>query len=364
MKYILIFFLLINFCFAQNADSAKYQLSDFFKYNPTVEAKVQEFFEAMNDTQRVAQMIIPSVGKHGKPTKHVEELVAKQMCGGILLLNGTKEGFKKMVTRFDSISIANGGLKMIYSADAEPSLIKYKIKGSTKVPTALSHTSSNQVKETANIISKDLQYIGIQQNFAPVLDVSAQNKAIGNRSFGDNKDTVIAWSNMFIKESQTQNIITTAKHFPGHGQVKGDTHEKLVFIDGNLNEVENYQPIIDGGVVSIMVAHIAVKNNEKYNTNGLPSTLSREIVTDLLKTEMKFTGLVVTDAMNMGGVASVDKCGLKAVQAGCDMLLMPVNEVQDVYDITNEMQLNEVFRDEVYLSVKKVIRLKILLGLI
>ncbi len=94
-----------------------------------------------------------------------------------------------------------------------------------------------------------------------------------------------------LKKRNDNGIIATAKHFPGHGFVVGDTHEKLVFIDGEMKEVPNYQPVIDNGVLSIMVAHIAVKNNEKYNTEGLPSTCSREIVTDLLKNELGFRGI-------------------------------------------------------------------------
>ena len=129
-------------------------------------------------------------------------------------------------------------------------------------------------------------------------------------------------------------------------------------------EVGNYIPLIDAGVLSIMVAHIAIKNNEKYNTNDLPSTVSKNIVTDLLKGEMNFKGLVVTDAMNMGGVASIPNCELKAAQAGCDLLLMPVNEEKAVLDILSEMQKDNVFKSQIYASVRKIIRLKICLGII
>jgi len=131
-----------------------------------------------------------------------------------------------------------------------------------------------------------------------------------------------------------------------------------------MKEVPNYQPVIDKGVLSIMVAHIAVKNNEKYNTEGLPSTCSREIVTDLLKNKMGFRGLVITDAMNMGGVRTVPNSGLKAVMAGCDQLLMPVEEENDINDILTKMNKDEDFRFQVYSSVKKIIRLKYCLGLI
>jgi beta-N-acetylhexosaminidase len=196
-----------------------------------------------------------------------------------------------------------------------------------------------------------------------VIDASP-NQTVNNRSFGISMDTVIPFSKVFVRETQKNGIVATAKHFPGHGFVVGDSHEKLLFIDGEMKEVANYTPMIEAGVISIMVGHIAVKNNAKYNTGGLPSTCSRAIVTDLLKTEMKFKGIVVTDAMNMGGVIAVKNSGLKAAMAGCDMLLMPVKEQSDLFDIVTKMNEDRAFKAQVYESVKKIIKLKICLGLV
>mgnify|MGYP000029377950 CR=1 FL=1 len=190
------------------------------------------------------------------------------------------------------------------------------------------------------------------------------NEAISYRAFGNDPDTAQVWSRVFIEETQRQGIVATAKHFPGHGYVVGDTHKKLVYIEGEMKEVDNYKPLIEAGVLSIMVAHIAIKNNEKYQTNDLPSSVSRTIVTDLLKDQMNFKGLVVTDAMNMGGVASIPNCELKAAQAGCDLILMPINEEKALFDILGSTQSDEAFKKQVYASVRKIIRLKICLGLI
>lgn len=344
-------------------ERGKYTLDDFFDYDPDLERKIDEVFASLNDTLIVGQMIVPAVGKHGKETSHVVELASKGMVGGVLLLNGNVESFTNFVHQFDSIATANGYLRPIYSADAEPTLIRYKIKETTPVPKTNEIKTEEKVTEVASIISKDLNKIGITQNFAPVIDASP-NKTVSNRSFGLNMDTVIKFSNLFIEETQRNQIIATAKHFPGHGFVVGDTHEQLVYIDGEMKEVRNYVPVIENGVLSIMVAHIAVKNNPVYNTDGLPSTCSKPIVTDLLKGELGFKGLVITDAMNMGGVRNVPNSGLKAIMAGCDQLLMPVEEMKDVYDILNEMSSNEDFKKQVYSSVKKIIRLKICLGII
>ncbi len=360
MKRFLLFVLSLSILptFAQN-----YTLSDFFVYDAELEQKIDDIFESLNDTSRAGQMIIPAAGKHGKSQEHLNGLLAKNYIGGILLLNGTKEGFTTMVNDFNGLNDSSNGLPLLYSADAEPSLIGYKIKNCTPVKKANQMISRAEVKKFAISICKDLNDIGINYNYAPVVDMSP-NEAISYRAFGDNSDTAQIWSRVFIEETQKAGIVATAKHFPGHGYVVGDTHKKLVYIDGEMLEVENYIPLINAGVLSIMMAHIAIKNNDTYNTNDLPSSVSREIVTDLLKRDMKFKGLVVTDAMNMGGVASIPNCELKAAQAGCDLILMPVEEEKALFDIVGGMQADEVFQKQVYASVRKIIRLKICLGLL
>jgi beta-N-acetylhexosaminidase len=345
------------------AISQNYKLADFFRYDAALEQKIDSIFDNLNDTSRVGQMIIPAAGRLGKSQEHLNMLLAKNYVGGILLLNGTKKGFTTMVKDFNGLTKSNGGLPLLYSADAEPSLIGYKIKNCTPVKKANQMISRAEVKKFALSICKDLNDIGINYNYAPVVDMSP-NEAISYRAFGNNSDTAQIWSKIFIEETQKEGIVATAKHFPGHGYVIGDSHKKLVYIDGKMLELKNYEPLISAGVLSVMIGHIAIENNPKYNTNGMPSTVSRSIVTGLLKNEMNFKGLVVTDAMNMGGVASIPNCELKAAQAGCDLILMPVDEEKALFDILSEVQKGGQFKQQVYATVRKIIRLKICLGLI
>ena len=360
-KLVFSFILLLGSIISTTAQ--QYKLEDFFSEDQLLRIQTDAIFSELNDTLIVGQLLVPSVGKHGKPTEHVLDLASKGYLGGVLLLNGTMDSFIQLRKSIDSACKANKVLPPIFSADAEPTLIKYKIKGSTPVPKTNQIKTIEEVKEVAQTIANDLHKIGITQNFAPVIDASP-NKTVSNRSFGLNRDTVTLFANQFINTTQQNNIIATAKHFPGHGYVKGDTHKKLVYIDGEMKEVNNYLPIIENGVISIMVGHIAVKNNPNYSTNNLPATCSKRIVTDLLKNKLGFKGLVVTDAMNMGGVTQIQHSGVKATQAGCDMLLMPVNEEQELFEILNEMQKNETYKQQIYQSAKKIIRLKICLGLI
>jgi beta-N-acetylhexosaminidase len=350
-------FVLSSSC-AQN-----YTLADFYSENESLTQKTNQYFNKLNDTTRVGQMIVPATGRLGKNRKYVSELASKGWIGGILLLNGTVEIFTQDVHNFDSIMNSNGHLPLLYSADAEPTLVNRKIKNTRPVPKTNQIHHIDSVKRVTKIISEDLNAIGINHNFAPVIDASP-NKVVSNRSFGLNMDTVISFSKEFIAVTQQHNIIATAKHFPGHGFVKGDTHKELIYIDGEMKEVKNYIPLIKNEVLSIMVAHLAIRNNDTYNTDGLPSTCSKNIVTNLLKDSLGFKGIIITDAMNMGGVVNVSHNGLKAAQAGCDQLLMPVDEKEVLFDIVSELQKDNEFKSQVYMSVKKIIRMKICLGLI
>ena len=144
----------------------------------------------------------------------------------------------------------------------------------------------------------------------------------------------------------------------------GDTHKSLQMIDGELKEIGNYPELIKNGVLSIMVAHIGVTNNPTYDTKGMPATTSETIVTTLLRGEFGFKGLIVTDAMNMGGVASIPNCEEKAIAAGCDIVLMPVDAKKAHADILKKYRSDAAFKKKVDAASKRVIRMKIALGLL
>jgi beta-N-acetylhexosaminidase len=341
----------------------KFELQDFLKENKDLDAAVEKVFASLDDTAIVAQLIMPAVGRLGQEKATIDQHIKDRIIGGVLMLNGTKEGFTSWITDFEKQNATYGNLPFLYSADAEPSLVNRKIMGSTVVKKANELKSIEEVRTCAQTISKDLNDIGINYNFSPVVDMSP-NATVGFRSFGAVPANIIPWSGAFIEETQAQGIVATAKHFPGHGLVSGDTHKALQVIDGELKEIQNYPPLIAQGVLSIMVAHIAVQNNTKYNTNGLPSTCSKAIVTDLLKTEMGYKGLIVTDAMNMGGVVAVPEAAYKAVAAGCDIVLMPVDAKKAHTELLAHYRKDAAFKAQVDAAAKKIIRMKIALGLL
>jgi beta-N-acetylhexosaminidase len=347
------------------AQESKYTLQSFYNYDSIIENRVDIFFDSLNDTSRAAQMIITSAGELGKPKEEVLKLVRENRIGGVVFLKGTKSKHKELIDAFNFVSNRQNQIPLLFSIDAEPSLLNGRLQGVEPMMNTIDIKTIKQSDSIARIISKELLDIGFHQNFAPVVDLSPDNEAIKNRSFGSDKEKVIELSKQFIQTTQDQGIIATAKHFPGHGLVKGDTHKKSVYIKGNLQELDVYPPLINNGLLSIMMAHVTIKDNPKYGTNGLPASCSRNIVTGLLKEELGFKGLVITDALNiMKAVSIIDDAPLLASKAGNDMLLMPINEMETINSILGEMERDPNYKEQVYQSVKKIIRLKIFLGLI
>ncbi len=359
------FIISLIICLIPLSISAQYKLDDFLAYNPDLEAKTDSLFYTMNDSERIAQMIISSAGELGKPTNTVIKLTEDNIIGGAILMKGAVKEHKVLTDKLNAISKQRNNIPLLFSMDAEPSLFNGRARGAQKVPKTNQITTLEQCDSITQIIDRELLSMGIRHNFAPVLDISTKNAAITNRSYGDDKEHVIAMCNQFIVTSQFDQIVATAKHFPGHGLVVGDTHTGSVYIDGEMLEVDNYTPLIEQGVASVMVAHIIVKNNPKYSTDGIPASCSRKIVTDLLKNEMNFKGIVITDALNMMKAVTIIKdAPLLASKAGCDMLLMVEDERKTLDLILNEMKVDERYKLQVYESVKKILRLKICLGLV
>lgn len=340
-----------------------FTLKDFYSDNRILAQRVDTVFSGLNDDEKIAQMIITSAGTLGKQTNRVIELIKTKKIGGVLLLGGSKETLTNLVKDFKRTADSTKSLPMIFSTDGEPGLINLKISGIRKFKPANSIKTIEESGEISGDISIILKEIGINQNYAPVCDLSLNKEIISSRSFSNNKDELIKLAVEFIKQTQARNIAATVKHFPGHGNVIGDSHKELVFVDGELKELDIFKEMVNQGVISVMVGHIAVKNNEKYNTDGLPSTLSRKIVTDLLKNELGFKGIIITDGMNMGALNAFTSPSLNAVKAGCDLILMPSDEGKLLDSIKKEMEKDSKFREQVYESVKKIIRLKLCLGL-
>lgn len=349
----------------QSFAQTNWTLNDYYTNSSSLDGKVNALFDHLTAEQRVAQMIITSAGKLGKADSTIIRLAKEQKIGGVVFLKGSRMSHKTLINKLNLISYNQKAVPMLFSMDAEPSLLNGRISDSQRMVNTIDITTQAACDSIVKIINQELRNIGVHQNYAPVCDVSASNVAIANRSFGTDKTKVIELCEQFIASSQEGNIVATAKHFPGHGLVKGDTHKQSVYIDGELQELAIYPPMIEADVISIMVAHITVLNNEKYNTDGLPATCSRKIVTNLLREELGFEGVIISDALNiMKAVTILDKAPLLASKAGCDHILMPIDEAQTMEWILQEMKSDSDYAKQVEASVKRILRMKVCLGLI
>jgi beta-glucosidase-like glycosyl hydrolase/CubicO group peptidase (beta-lactamase class C family) len=220
-------------------------------------------------------------------------------------------------------------------------------------------------------VSQQFKRLGIQVNFAPVLDINnnAQNPVINYRSFGENRENVTKKSIMYMKGLQDNGILATGKHFPGHGDTNVDSHLDLPQIThsrARLDSIELYpfRKQIEEGIGSIMVAHLNLPSLD--TTTDLPSTLSHVIVNGLLKKEMGFRGLVVTDAMIMQAVTKYFKTGeadAKALEAGNDVVEFVTDVGAAIRETKNYISLKKLTNEDIALKCRKIIALKYWSGL-
>ena len=217
------------------------------------------------------------------------------------------------------------------------------------VPSAqkLGRQSLGKTKKVADALARELKGLGINWNFAPVVDVNIDPKspAVGaiERSFSDVPRTVVAHANAFVKAYQERRVIPTLKHFPGHGSAAGDTHLGVTDVTQTYRcakELLPYQKFIQRGYGDpILTAHIV---NRKLDKSGRPATLSHDIMTKLLRYEMGFDGVVISDDMQMGAIVEaygLTEAVVEAVKAGVDMILLAnqIGEynIDQVYDVKN-----------------------------
>ena len=215
-------------------------------------------------------------------------------------------------------------------------------------------------------IGSYLSELGFNVDFAPVADVitNSTNTVIGNRSFGSNPNKVAALAVAVSDGLHAENVMSTFKHFPGHGGTEGDTHEGFAYTDKSYEKMKEAELLPfavaeANGVDFVMVAHIAVPNVTGDDT---PCSLSREMVTGILRNDLGYNGLIITDALNMGAISqiySAEEAAVMAVQAGVDVLLMP-QDFQCAYEgIIKAVESGEISEEQINASVKRIIRTKL-----
>ncbi len=352
-------------CFAQQPDPLR--TTDFH----TQKEWVDSVLTSMTIQEKIGQLImVQAYSNRGlEHQKYIEDLIVKHKIGGLTFMQGTP--FKQ--AKLTNLYQAKSKLPLLVSFDGEWGL-NMRIDSTYKFPwnMALGAIRNNYLLDKlGKRIGQQHKRLGIHINFAPVIDINTNpnNPIIGNRSYGEDKHNVTQKGSAFIKGMQSEKVMACGKHFPGHGDTDKDSHKTLpsiLFDKERIHNIELYpfRKLIEEKMGSIMTAHLSIPSLEKDKT--IPSSLSKNIVTNLLQNELGFNGLIITDALNMKGASNYAANGavdLAAFLAGNDILLFPEDVTKAINYIEKAFHSNKFSEARLDYSVRKILKAKYWAGL-
>ena len=332
---------------------------------------VDSIYSSMTLKEKVGQLfVIQAFSNKNKNHKdNIINIIRNNNIGGIIFSKGSAHKQVDLTNDFQSES----SIPLLIGMDAEWGL-NMRLDSTFSFPwnmTLGAIKDNNLIRQVGRSIADHCKRIGVNFNFAPVVDINTNpdNPIIGNRSFGESTQNVSSKSLNFMRGQQEMNILSSAKHFPGHGDTSTDSHKTLPFISHDKKrilktELKPFKTLINNGLESVMIAHLEVPSLEK--TKGLPSTLSYSIVTSLLKNTLGFKGLIITDALEMKGLSNFKSKGnldMLAFKAGNDILLMSANVSEGIKAIVDDYNLGEISEERLSYSVKKILKAKYKVGL-
>ena len=327
-------------------------------------------FKSLTPRERIAQLFIVSAySKDKEPEKDIIELVAKENIGGIIFFQGTPHNEAKLTNYYQSIAKT----PLAISIDGEWG-VAMRLDSVPKIPYQMTMgalQNDQLIYDAGVLMGKQCNRLGIQIDYAPSVDINnnSQNPVINFRSFGEDKYSVSRKAIALMHGLQSCNVIATAKHFPGHGDTDVDSHQglpMLPFDKHRLDSLEIYPfgKIFKAGVRSVMVAHLEIPKLDTVKNEA--ASISKNIVQKLLIDSMKYDGLIMTDALNMNGVAKYNRIGeleLKALKAGNDILLCSSNPKIAIDSIEKAIHDSTFMQNEIDRRCKKVLAAKYWMGL-
>lgn len=331
---------------------------------------VDSVYNSLTDDERIAQLFMVDVWpmRDSAHYKDVEALVRDYKVGGLIFFKGTPYRQATLSNLYQSKSKVplligiDGEWGLSMRLDSTPVYPRQMVLGSS--------ANTELMYEMGLSIGAQCKRMGIHFNFAPDVDVNnnAKNPVINDRSFGENKYTVAKLGAAYTRGLQDMHIIASAKHFPGHGDTETDSHYGLPVIKGNRKRLDSlelypFKKLIDDDVMSVMVAHL---NVPALDTANMPASLSKPIITGLLREEMGFEGIIITDALNMKGVADLFPPGevaARALLAGNDILLFVENVPAGMAKIKEHLLDSSLTMAQIESSCKRVLMAKYWAGL-
>jgi beta-glucosidase-like glycosyl hydrolase len=368
MKYRITFFIFLAFHLSVHAQKD----NDFISFINTQHGWVDSVYKKLNKNQRIAQLFM--VRAHSNLGKSYSDSVArvikKEKLGGIVLFQGGPIRHAKLINQYQKLS----KVPLLVALDGEWGLGMRMPDSTISYPfqmTLGAIQNEDLIYQMGQEIAKDFKRLGLTINFAPVVDINnnPRNPVISFRSFGENKENVTSKAEAYMRGMMDEGILITLKHFPGHGDTDIDSHHSLPtleFSTERLHELEMFpfKKLIEKGASGVMIAHMSIPSLD--STLNLPSSLSKPVVTDILKRELGFKGLVFTDAMDMKGVVEYFKDGeadVRAIIAGNDVLELSQNSRRAIKMVRKAIRDKRIDKHDLEARVKKVLAAKYWLGL-
>ncbi|PXW10694.1 MULTISPECIES: glycoside hydrolase family 3 N-terminal domain-containing protein [unclassified Chryseobacterium] len=332
---------------------------------------VDTTYKNLSQDEKLGQLFIVALytNRGEDYISQVRNIVTNDKIGGLILMQDDAAREINLVNEFQRTS----KVPLMIGMDAEWGLYQ-RIATAHKFPWAMTLGAIQDKKlvyQMAAKIAQDCHRMGINWDFAPVVDVNTNpnNPIIGNRSFGSEVNNVISSALSYSNGLQDNNILAAIKHFPGHGDTSTDSHLDLPVVSHNierLNTVElaPFKALMNKGIGGVMVAHLYVPGLE--SGKGIPASVSKNIITGLLKNKLGYKGLIITDALNMGAVANKYQPGeldAMAFKAGNDIMLFSQGVSEGKKLIQKAIDKGEIPQSRVEESVKKILLTKYFLGL-
>lgn len=347
----------------------------------TQESEIDQKLEELTLQEKIAQMfmITPDAltGVQGtwNPGEVTETAYKERPVGGLIMMENNLVSQDQIKTWNDTITGFSKevvGVEPFLSVDEEGGTVA-RIAGNAalgienvgNMSEIGASGDSQKAYDAGETIGTYLKELGFNMDFAPMADVwtNQENTIAQYRAFGSDPETVSEMVSEAIKGLHSQGIYTVAKHFPGHGGTSGDSHEGTVYLNSTKEELESceflpFQAAIDADTEFVMVGHISLPNILEDDT---PASLSEEVVTEMLRNDLGFDGIVITDAMNMGAITNnytSAEAAVQAVQAGVDMILMP-QDFEDAYQgILSAVNSGTISEDRIDESVRRILEVK------
>lgn len=330
---------------------------------------IEHTIDNLSLREKCAQIVMPWVlgnflSEDSADFKRLVRLVKELKVGGLIFFSGDILNQAMLTNKMQALA----EVPLLIASDFERGL-GMRLKDGLEFPYAMALAATGDLTleyKLGKAIAEESRAIGVHQNYAPVADLNnnPENPIINIRAFSEDKKITSQFCSAFIKGTTSGRVLTTAKHFPGHGNTKIDSHLEMPVINGSKkylleNELVPFAASIKSGVHSIMVGHLGVPGIE--NNPKVTATLSKKVITYLLKKHMKFDGLIVTDAMNMDSVCkyySAAEATVMAFNAGNDLILFPPDEEIAINAIHSAVERKEIKEDRINESVRKLLSAK------